>query len=141
VQENYSKAELLAFLPASKRSEILSCLTDEQAYALVYDWSFWGRPEQLPSEQWGNDGCFVWNYRAGRGAGKTKAGAETFILMIRDHEYKYPNLAGATAEDVRDIMIEGESGILACAPEDFRPEYIPSLKKLIWPNGVVSKIY
>lgn len=38
-------------------------------------------------------------------------------------------------------MIEGESGILACAPPDFRPEFIPSLKKLIWPNGVESHIY
>jgi len=52
----------------------------------------------------------------------------------------YPNLAGATAEEVRDIMIEGESGILNCAPDDFKPEYIPSLKQLIWPNGAVTHI-
>jgi phage terminase large subunit-like protein len=61
--------------------------------------------------------------------------------MVKEGGYKYPNLAGATAEDVRDIMIEGDSGILACAPEDFYPEYIPSAKKLIWPNGVVTHIY
>ncbi len=67
--------------------------------------------------------------------------AEIFIRAVRDWGYKYPNLAGATAEDVRDIMIEGESGILACAPEDFKPKFIPSLKKLIWPNGVESHIY
>jgi phage terminase large subunit-like protein len=67
--------------------------------------------------------------------------AETFIYAVKEGGYKYPNLAGATAEDVRDVQIEGESGILACAPEDFYPEFIPTLKKLIWPNGVVSHIY
>lgn len=67
--------------------------------------------------------------------------AEIFIKAVKDWGYKYPNLAGATAEDVRDIMIEGESGILACAPADFRPEFIPSLKKLVWPNKVESHIY
>jgi phage terminase large subunit-like protein len=61
---------------------------------------------------------------AGRGAGKTRAGSETFIWAIRDGGYKLPNLAGATAEDVRNIMIEGESGILSCAPANFYPEYI-----------------
>lgn len=132
---------MLASLPESERLEILSHLTEEQAYALQYDWNFWGRPEQLPPEQWGKDGCFIWNLRMGRGAGKTRTGSEIFIKAIRFGGYKFPNLAGATAEDVREIMIEGESGILSCAPEDFRPEFIPSLKKLIWPNKVETHIY
>ena len=119
----------------------MNSLTDEQAYALLHDWAFWARPEQLPPTQWGKDGCFIWNVRAGRGFGKTRLSAETFIQAVRNWGYKYPNLAGATAEDVRDIMIEGESGILACAPEDFKPEFIPSLKKLIWPNKVETHIY
>jgi predicted phage terminase large subunit-like protein len=121
--------------------DILSKLTDEQAYAILHDWNFWARPEQLPPEQWGKNGCFIWNVRAGRGFGKTRMSAEIFIRAVRDWGYQYPNLAGATAEDVRDIMIEGESGILACAPEDFKPKFIPSLKKLIWPNSVESHIY
>jgi predicted phage terminase large subunit-like protein len=141
VQGSCSQAEYLALLPESERTDILSKLTDEQAYAILHDWNFWARPEQLPPKQWGKDGCFIWNVRAGRGFGKTRMSAEIFIRAVRDWGYKYPNLAGATAEDVRDIMIEGESGILACAPEDFRPVFIPSLKKLIWPNGVESHIY
>jgi predicted phage terminase large subunit-like protein len=131
----------MSLLPESKRMEILNSLTDEQAYALQYDWSFWGRPEQLSPKQWGKNGCFIWNLRMGRGAGKTRTGSELFIHAIRFGGYKFPNLAGATAEDVREIMIEGESGILACAPPDFMPEFIPSLKKLIWPNGVETHIY
>jgi phage terminase large subunit-like protein len=71
----------------------------------------------------------------------TRTGAETFIYLIKECGYQYPNLVGATAEDVRDLMIEGESGILECAPDNFYPEFIPSLKKLIWPNDVVSHIY
>lgn len=108
---------------------------------LKRDWLFWARDSQLPPKEWGNDGCFMWNIRAGRGFGKTRTGAETFIFAIKECGYKHPNLAGATSEDVRDLMIEGESGILACAPEDFYPEFVPTLKKLIWPNGVVTHIY
>ena len=141
MQENCSQAELIASLPESQRADILASLTDEQAYAILHDWNFWARPDQLPPEQWGKDGCFIWNVRAGRGWGKTRVSAEIFIKAVKDWGYKYPNLAGATAEDVRDIMIEGESGILACAPEDFRPEFIPSLKKLVWPNNVETHIY
>ena len=118
-----------------KRADILASLTDEQAYAILHDWNFWARPEQLPPKQWGKDGCFIWNVRAGRGWGKTRVSAEIFIRAVKDWGYKYPNLAGATAEDV------GESGILACAPEVFRPDFIPSLKKLVWPNGVETHIY
>lgn len=62
-------------------------------------------------------------------------------MAVKSGEYTHPNLAGATAEDVRDLMIEGESGILASAPPDFYPNYIPSQKRLYWPNGVVTHIY
>jgi len=102
---------------------------------------FWARDNQLPPDEWGKDGCFIWNIRAGRGWGKTKTSAETFVWAVRYGGYKYPNLVGATAEDVRDLMIDGESGILACCPKDFYPTFIPSLKKLIWPNKVVSHFY
>jgi phage terminase large subunit-like protein len=83
----------------------------------------------------------MWNLRCGRGWGKTKTGAETFISLVRYGGYKHPNLAGATAEDVRDLMIEGESGIMNCAPPDFKPQFIQTTKKLIWPNGVISHVY
>lgn len=136
-----SLAERLAALPGEQLQAAIGTLTDDEAAALLYDWKFWARPTQLPPAQWGTDGCFIWIVRAGRGWGKTRTGAETFLDEIRSGRAKYPNLAGATAEDVRDLMIEGESGILAIAPPDFRPEYIPSQKKLVWPNGVVSHIY
>ena len=121
--------------------EILSSLTDEQSYALQYDWEFWGRPDQLPPVQWGQAGCFIWMIRTGRGWGKSRTATEIFINAVRYGGYKYPNLVGATADEVRDVMINGETGILKCAAPDFYPEYIPSLKKLIWPNKVETHIY
>jgi phage terminase large subunit-like protein len=103
-------------LPESERIQILNDFSDEELLALEYDWLFWARQDQLPPEQWGKDGCFIWNIRCGRGWGKTRTGAETFICAVRDWGYKYPNLVGATAEDVRDLMIKGESGILSVCP-------------------------
>lgn len=50
-------------------------------------------------------------------------------------------LVGQTAADVRDVMVEGESGILACAPPWFRPKYEPSKRRLTWPNGAIATTY
>lgn len=81
----------------------------------------------------------VWFLCAGRGFGKTRCGAEWSI----DQASKYPRgaLVGATAADTRDIMVEGESGILACAPATFRPVYEPSKRKLTYPNGAIQMLY
>lgn len=272
-------ADYLRTLSRHDREAFTWRLGAENLDFIEKDWLFWARDSQLPPEQWGSDGCFIWNIRAGRGFGKaldlntviptasgwttmnrikigetvfdengkqctvtfvsnimlnhkcydvvfsdgsvikadaehewlttvdtgfsalkitktiketlsqkhkiicpenkevfilaindcesvpvrciqvdsdshlylagksmipthnTRCGAETFIYAIKEGGYTHPNLAGATSEDVRDLMIEGESGILACAPEDFYPEFVPTLKKLIWPNGVVTHIY
>lgn len=50
-------------------------------------------------------------------------------------------LIGQTAADVRDVMVEGESGILAVSPPWFRPDYQPSRRRLVWPNGCVAMTY
>ncbi len=98
-------------------------------------WSLKARPSQkLPSVPF-----FVWLILAGRGWGKTRTGAET----VRQWVQRYPmvNLIGATVDDARDIMIEGESGILAICPADERPRYIKSDRQLKWPNGAKSLIF
>lgn len=80
-----------------------------------------------------------WNLFAGRGFGKTRTGAEWVIRQARTFERGA--LVGPTAADVRDIMVEGESGILACARPTFRPEYQPSKRRLLYPNGAVQACY
>jgi phage terminase large subunit-like protein len=95
----------------------------------------WARDGQLtPQGQWIN-----WLVLAGRGWGKTRVGAEWVRSEIK--RSRYVNLIGATADDARDIMIEGESGILAICPRSERPEYKSSQRKLEWPNGATSLIF
>jgi phage terminase large subunit-like protein len=126
---------LLASLSVADRAEILAGLTDTEASALLYDWPFWARPKQLlPDGDW-----TTWLVLAGRGFGKTRIGSETVRLWARD--FGLVNLIGATADDARDIMIEGESGILAVCPKHERPLYQVSKRQLSWPNGAKSLIF
>jgi phage terminase large subunit-like protein len=84
----------------------------------------------------------VWMALAGRGWGKTRTGAEWAIAQARRHgKDSRGALIGPTAADARDIMVEGESGILACAPATFRPTYSKSLRRLDYPNGAVQMVY
>jgi phage terminase large subunit-like protein len=121
---------------------LISCLSPEQKALKLYDWSFWARDEQLvppPREDRFNDWIY-WLYLAGRGAGKTRTGAETVRQWIKDG-FTYVNLIGATAEDVRSIMIDGDSGIMAACPPNERPRYLANQRTLKWPNGAVSLIF
>jgi len=114
---------------------VIESLTPEQLNTLLYDWSFWARDKQLPPPgDWR-----YWLILAGRGFGKTRTGAEWVRACVRD--YPLVSLIGATASDARDIMIEGESGLLAICPPHERPEYRPSKSRLEWPNGAVSLIF
>jgi phage terminase large subunit-like protein len=77
---------------------------------------------------------------AGRGFGKTRSGAEWTIEQVADGCRRIA-LVGATAADVRDVMIEGESGILQCSPDWNRPVYEPSKRRLTRPNGAIATTY
>lgn len=96
------------------------------------------RPEQLPPPgDW-----YVWMILAGRGFGKTRAGAEFIRQSIQRGDMQRAILVGATASDVRDVMIEGESGLLACCERaKFGVTYNPSKRKLSFANGAVAYAY
>ncbi len=114
--------------------------TDEIQRAQIYEalkfrWDLHAREKQrLPTGDF-----FIWLLLSGRGFGKTRTGAETVRQWVRANQYV--NLIGATADDARDIMVEGESGILAVCPRSERPEYKKSDRKLVWPNGAISLIF
>ena len=113
----------------------IKSLSSSEADALLYTWSEWVRDNQRPPEgDWA-----IWLILGGRGFGKTRVGSEMVRRWIQD--YPFVNLIGATADDARDIMIEGESGILAICPEQERPAYLPSKRCLEWPNGARSLIF
>src|SRR5262245_24179645 len=100
-----------------------------------FDWSKHARPNQLPPPlPW-----TYWLICAGRGYGKTRTSAELVRKWVK--KYSYVNLIGATSDDARDIMIEGESGILAICPNDERPKYLSHKRQLQWPNGAKSLIF
>jgi len=124
-------------LPEKERKKIINSLSDEEAEDLLYDWKFWARPKQLPPPgKW-----FGWMLRAGRGFGKTMAGAEYVIERARKG-YKRIALIGQTKADVRDAMVEvGDSSILQISHPRFRPEYEPSKRRLTWPNGAIAIAY
>ena len=79
----------------------------------------------------------VWFLRAGRRGGKTRAGSEWIIDRARNGA-KNIALIGRTPADIRKVMLEGESGILACSPADFQPRYMPTRTQIVWPNGCVG---
>ena len=131
-------------LPFEERKERLMRLTSAERMILQYCWEFWARPSQRIPRKDANertpDGSWqVWFPKCGRGWGKTRVGAETTRKWIQD--FQFVNLVGATADDARDIMIEGESGLLAICPRWERPVYKKSERKLLWPNGAVSLIF
>ena len=122
--------EQIALLPDDERAIILSGF---DADALMWDWSVWGRPEQqAPPGDWA-----IWMYLAGRGAGKTRAAAEWVRQEAKQTTTGQRRFAlvARTAADVRDVIVEGESGIMNVSPPSERPLYEPSKRRLTWPNG------
>ncbi len=98
---------------------------------------------QLPPE----GGWRTWVIMGGRGAGKTRAGAEWVRAEAEGARPLDPGrsrriaLIGETIEQAREVMVFGESGILACSPPDRRPEWQATRKRLIWPNGAVAQVF
>lgn len=125
--------------------EYLEALSDAECDALLHDWSFLSRSEQRPPD---GDWAY-WLYLAGRGAGKTRTGAEWVREQIING-FRRGGLIAPTASDARDVMVEGESGLLAVCWEndvDVRgikigiPLYEPSKRRLTWANGAMCTLY
>jgi phage terminase large subunit-like protein len=123
--------------PADKLRAAVQSLSDEEANSLLYDWEFWARAAQrTPEGAWR-----VWLILAGRGWGKTRTGAEWVKARAESNVYSRIALIGPTAADVRDIMVEGESGLLAVSQPSFLPLYEPSKRRVTWPNGCIATCY
>src|SRR5260370_41957078 len=121
-QPTASLANLLASLPREQRARIAAALSPAEQRELEFLWEFWARPNQLdPNTDWR-----TWLLLAGRGFGKTRCGAEWVRKRARINPASRIALVGPTAADVRDVMIEGESGLLAICPPQQRPLYEPS---------------
>jgi len=108
---------------------------------LAFDVRFenWAHKNQLPppDEFWR-----VWLMMAGRGFGKTRAGAEWIFGLANVKPEARIALVGATIAEARSVMVEGVSGLLAVAKlHRRRIEWEPSLGRLSWPNGSQAQLY
>ena len=108
------------------------------ADALENSWPAIARSNQLPPP---GDGWQIWLLLAGRGFGKTRTLAEWVCQQTASGQAGRIALVTATAADARDVLVEGESGILAVAPPWFRPVYEPSKRRLTWPNGAMATTF
>ncbi len=106
---------------------------------LQSDWSlFRARPEQRPPT---DPDWLVWLLLAGRGFGKTRTGAETVRMEIESGRARRVALVAPTAADVRNVMVEGQSGLLSIGDPLYRPRYEPSKRRLTWFNGGIAECY
>ena len=111
--------------------------------ALPYLFEFWALEHQLPPE----DDWKSWVILGGRGAGKTRAGSEWVRCMVEGAKPMDAGIArrvalvGETMDQAREVMIFGDSGILACSPPDRRPKWHAGRKMLEWPNGAVAQVF
>jgi phage terminase large subunit-like protein len=138
-----SGAALIASEPLAVRETFIRSLTENELQALPYLFDFWALDHQLPPQ--GN--WRTWIILGGRGAGKTRAGAEWVRDCVEGSRpltagrARRVALVGETYDQVRDVMIEGESGILRCSPPDRRPEWKAGQRKLVWPNGAEAQAF
>ena len=121
----------------------LNGLSDNALLSLPWLFDFWALEHQVPPA--GN--WLSWIILGGRGAGKTRAGAEWVRSEVEGSTPQEAGrlsrlaLVGETYDQAREIMVFGESGILACSPPDRRPEWQATRRRLVWPNGAVAQVY
>ncbi len=142
-QDLRSGAAWIASETAETQAEFLDDLSEDELLALPFLFDFWALPHQLPPEgAWKS-----WVILGGRGAGKTRAGAEWVRSKVEGAgpldagAARRVALVGETIDQVREVMVFGESGILACSPPDRRPVWEAGRKRLVWPNGAVAQAF
>ncbi|MGA9251685.1 MAG: terminase family protein, partial [Roseobacter sp.] len=138
-----SGASWIASAAPHAQDEFLNSLTEGELLALPYLFDFWAFDHQLPPEgDWR-----TWVIMGGRGAGKTRAGAEWVRAQVEgakpldEGRSRRVALVGETVDQVREVMIFGDSGILACSPPDRRPQWESGRKRLVWPNGAIATVH
>ena len=130
---------MIASGPVAEKEAFLKSLEEVPGalLALPYLFEFWAHPHQLPPK--GN--WRAWVVLGGRGAGKTRAGAKWVRTMVEGSRpldkgaARRVALVGETLDQVREVMIFGDCGILACSPPDRRPDWLATRRMLRWPNG------
>jgi phage terminase large subunit-like protein len=123
--------------PPETRQRIVSALDQRERNEFPWHWQLRARAEQLPPEgEWR-----VWMIMAGRGFGKTRAGAEWVRAIAESHPQARIALVSASLTEARAVMVEGESGLLAICPPDQQPVFEPSLRRVRFANGAQAQLF
>ena len=131
------RAAYLIALPRPARRALLRKMSSQQRHGLRKYWSLWAHDGQLPPDcAW-----TVWLILAGRGFGKTRAGAEWVRAVAEADPAARIALVAASLPEARSIMVEGASGLLAIAPRGQRPKFEPSRRRLTWPSGAQATLF
>jgi phage terminase large subunit-like protein len=131
-------ARRLALLDEEGQRRLIASLTPADLLRFDADFEMWANKAQLAPD---GEGWRTWLMLAGRGFGKTRAGAEWITRLASQKRRLRIALVGASEDEVRAVMIEGESGLLAAANGRRRPKWEPSLKRLTWPGGSQAFVY
>ena len=142
-QEMRSAADLLSSLSSEEIEEFLDSLSYNALLSLPWLFEHWAHAHQkTPKGDWK-----TWVIMGGRGAGKTRAGAEWVRAQVEGSKPNDPGrckrvaLIAETLDQARDVMVFGESGVIACSPHDRRPVWQATKRQLVWPNGAVAQIF
>lgn len=138
-----SGAGWLASAEPQEVDAFLGGLSDNALASLPWLFDFWALPHQLPPEgDWKS-----WVIMGGRGAGKTRAGSEWVRRQVEGASADAPGrakrvaLVAETFDQGRDVMVFGDSGIIACSPPDRRPVWEAGRRRLVWSNGAVAQVF
>lgn len=129
--------EWIVTAPPEARRKLVSRLSQSEKNSFAFIWPYAARPEQLPPPgDWR-----IWMTMAGRGFGKTRAGAE-WVRMIADRN---PDariaLVSSSLAEARAVMVEGESGLLSIYPPAARPRFEPSRRRIRFANGAQAQLF
>ena len=135
-------------LSSSQIDRLLDALSPRTLERLDGFWELWARSDQLPPREDPEDLSWrTWLLLGGRGAGKTRAGAEWVRALATGRPGYAPTnvrriaLIAETIDQARAIMVEGVSGILAVHLGDELPKFERGAKRLIWPNGTIAELF
>jgi phage terminase large subunit-like protein len=122
---------------ATASTIIPAALNQRERNEFDWNWNQRARPEQrAPEGDWR-----IWMIMAGRGFGKTRAGAEWVRQIAEADPTARIALVSASLAEARAVMVEGESGLLAICPPEGTPVFEPSLRRVRFPNGAQAQLF
>lgn len=132
-----SNAVSIAWLEPCERARWLARMDAAQCRIYLESWIHWCHGGQVePEPPWN-----IWLMMGGRGAGKTRTGAEWIKSRIAQGRIDRIALVGPTFSDTREVMIDGPSGLMSLDWNGYAPRYEVSRKRLVWPGGEVAQVF